>query len=54
MDEITRQSGQPSAVVSATLTMLELSGLVRQAGSMMYIAVPGQHRDTASDTTEGR
>jgi DNA processing protein len=54
MDEITRQSRQPSSVVSATLTMLELRGLVCQAGSMMYIAVPGQHRDTASDTTEGR
>ena len=52
MDEITRRSGEPSSVVSATLTMLELSGLVRQAGSMMYIAVPGQHRDTPTDTRE--
>ena len=30
MDEITRRSGEPSSVVSATLTMLELGGLVRQ------------------------
>lgn len=52
MDEITRRSGEPSSVVSATLTMLELSGLVRQAGSMMYIAVPGQRRDTPTDTKE--
>ena len=52
MDEITRRSGEPSSVVSATLTMLELSGLVRQAGSMMYVAVPGQHRDTPTDTKE--
>lgn len=52
MDEITRRSGEPSSVVSATLTMLELSGLVRQVGSMMYIAVPGQRRDTPTDTKE--
>ncbi|HIF12736.1 MAG TPA: DNA-processing protein DprA, partial [Dehalococcoidia bacterium] len=52
MDEITRRSGEPSSIVSATLTMLELSGLVRQAGSMMYVAVPGQRRDTPTDTKE--
>jgi len=52
VDEITRRSGKPSSVVNATLTMLELSGLVRQAGSMMYIAVPGIVRDETSDTRE--
>jgi len=52
MDEITRRSGEPSSVVSATLTMLELGGLVRQAGSMLYVAVPGQRRDITTDTKE--
>ena len=52
MDEITRRSGEPSSVVSATLTMLELGGLVRQPGSMMYVAVPGQRRDITIDTKE--
>jgi predicted Rossmann fold nucleotide-binding protein DprA/Smf involved in DNA uptake len=52
MDEITRRSGEPSSVVSAALTMLELSGLVRQAGSIIYVAVPGQRRDTPTDTKE--
>jgi predicted transcriptional regulator len=52
MDEVTHRSGEPSSVVSATLTMLELSGLVRQAGSMMYVAVPGQRRDIPTDTKE--
>ena len=54
VDEITRTSGLPSSVVSATLTMLELSGLVRQAGAMMYIAVPGAGRDATPDTRENR
>ncbi len=55
VDEITRRSGRPISVVIATLTMLELNGLVRQAGSMMYIAVPGIagiEPDMASDTRE--
>jgi len=52
MDEITRRSGEPSSVVSATLTMLELGGLVRQSGSMLYVAVPGQRRDITTDTKE--
>ncbi|MDP6822216.1 MAG: DNA-processing protein DprA [Dehalococcoidia bacterium] len=51
VDEITRRTGKPISVVSASLTMLELNGLVRQAGSMMYIAVPGQHRNSPSDNS---
>ncbi|MDA1257450.1 MAG: DNA-processing protein DprA [Chloroflexi bacterium] len=49
VDEITRRSGMPSSLVSATLTMLELSGLVRQAGPMIYVAVPRSGRDTQSE-----
>jgi DNA processing protein len=33
IDQITRTSGMPAEVVSATLTMLELKGLVRQVGT---------------------
>ena len=53
VDEITRRSGMPSPVVSATLTMLELGGQVRQAGPMIYVAVPRVTRDTTSVTTSG-
>lgn len=37
MDEVVRESGLPTADVSATLTMMELKGLVRQVGSMMFV-----------------
>ncbi|MFW6174544.1 MAG: DNA-processing protein DprA [Chloroflexota bacterium] len=40
IDEITRASGMPSSVVSATLTMLELAGQARQVGPMTYVAAP--------------
>ncbi len=39
IDEICEQSGLPVETVSATLTMMELKGLVRQEGSMNYVAV---------------
>lgn len=38
IDEICGQSGLPIETVSATLTMMELKGLVRQEGSMTYVA----------------
>jgi DNA processing protein len=39
VDEIRSQSGLPIEQVSAALTMMELKGLVRQMGSMRYVAV---------------
>jgi DNA processing protein len=36
VDEIARASGLPVAEVSSTLQIMELTGLVRQAGPMMY------------------
>jgi DNA processing protein len=39
VDELRRSSGLPIATVSATLAMLELKGLVRQAGLMQYVLV---------------
>src|SRR5439155_3854562 len=37
VDEIRRQSDLPITVVSSTLAIMELKGLVRQAGSMQYV-----------------
>ena len=37
VDELRRQSELPITLVSSTLAMLELKGLVRQAGAMQYV-----------------
>jgi DNA processing protein len=37
IDDLTRAAGLPSAVVMATLTILELTGMARQLGSMQYV-----------------
>ncbi|MDP3047798.1 MAG: DNA-processing protein DprA [Chloroflexota bacterium] len=37
VDEIVRASGLPVSEVSATLTMMELKGMVRQVGGMNYV-----------------
>jgi DNA processing protein len=37
IDDLTRTAGLPSAVVSSTLTILELKGLARQLGPMQYV-----------------
>jgi DNA processing protein len=39
VDEICNLSGLPIHEVSATLTMLELKGIVSQVGGMNYVAV---------------
>ncbi|GHO66307.1 DNA processing protein DprA [Ktedonobacter sp. SOSP1-52] len=39
IDEITRESGLPASSVTATLTMLQLKGLVKDMGAMHYILV---------------
>jgi len=38
IDEIARATGLPMPVVSSSLAMLELKGLVRSAGSMHYVS----------------
>ena len=45
VDELRRQSDLPITVVSSTLAMLELKGLVRQVGGMMYVVA----REDAAD-----
>ena len=37
IDEVCRSSGLPAATVSSTLAMMELKGLVKQAGTMSYV-----------------
>lgn len=39
IDELIRASGLPSGVVSSTLTMMELKGMVQQTGGMNYITL---------------
>lgn len=41
IDDVVRNSGLPTALVSGTLTLLELKGLVRSVGPMLY-ALPRQ------------
>jgi len=37
VDEIIRVSGFSAHLVSSTLTMMELKGMIRQVGSMQYV-----------------
>ncbi len=37
IDEVCRSSGLPISTVSSTLTMMELKGLIKQAGNMNYV-----------------
>ena len=39
IDELTRQAGLPTSLVSSTLTMMELKGMVQQVGAMNYVVV---------------
>lgn len=36
-DDLTRTAGLPTSVVTSTLTLLELKGLARQLGGMLYV-----------------
>jgi DNA processing protein len=44
IDDVIRSSGLPSATVSAALALMELRGLVRQAGPLHYSRSPGLAR----------
>ena len=37
VDELRRQCDLPIPIVSSTLAMLELKGLIRQSGAMQYV-----------------
>jgi DNA processing protein len=45
IDEIRSQVNLPIETVSATLTMMELKGMVRQVGGMRYVAVAEPHEN---------
>jgi DNA processing protein len=47
VDELRRQSDLPITVVSSTLAMLELKGLVRQAGVMQYMLAREEREEYA-------
>ena len=56
VDELSRSTGLSSSVVSSTLTLMELKGMVRQAGGMNYVIArePSPAYDTvgADEITE--
>lgn len=37
IDDLSRESGLPSSIVSSTLTIMELKGMVQQVGNMNYV-----------------
>jgi DNA processing protein len=45
VDEIRNQTGLPIEKVSATLTLMELKGMVRQVGGMKYVSVREEQAD---------
>jgi len=45
VDEIRNQTGLPIEKVSATLTLMELKGMVRQVGGMNYVSVRDEQAD---------
>lgn len=53
VDTLVRTTGLPSSVVSSTLTLLELKGVVRQVGAMNYVMArePGPGYQVAQDET---
>ncbi len=55
VDDLSRASGLPSQVVSSTLTLMELKGMVRQVGGMNYVMIREpevEYHVDASDGTE--
>ncbi|MAT96494.1 MAG: DNA-protecting protein DprA [Anaerolineaceae bacterium] len=54
IDELSRATGLPSALVSSTLTLMELKGMVQQVGGMNYILLreDGPVYDTTTDNKQ--
>ncbi len=51
IDELTRQAGLPTSLVSSTLTMMELKGMVQQVGAMNYVVVRESDPDYEYDSS---
>jgi len=52
VDELGRLTGLPSSLVSSTLTMMELKGMVQQVGGMNYIRLREANSDYYVDSAE--
>ena len=50
-DELSRATGLPTALVSSTLTMMELKGMVQQVGGMQYVLIRETGATYVVDTT---
>ena len=50
IDELSRSTGLSSNIVSSTLTLMELKGMVRQVGGMNYVMA--REPDPTYDSTE--
>jgi len=57
VDDLSRSTGLPSSVISSTLTLMELKGMVRQVGGMNYIIArepdPAYDASGADEVKEG-
>ena len=52
VDELSQSTGLPSNVVSSTLTLMELKGMVRQVGGMNYVMT--REPDVVYETEDGQ
>jgi DNA processing protein len=50
VDELSRATGMPSSLVSSTLTLMELKGMVQQVGGMNYALI--RESGSVYDTSE--
>jgi DNA processing protein len=53
VDELGRLTGMPSSLVSSTLTIMELKGMVQQVGGMNYVRLRESGPTYEIETTEG-
>lgn len=53
VDDLSRASGLPSHVVSSTLTLMELKGVVRQVGGMNYVMIREPEVEYYADGRDG-
>jgi DNA processing protein len=53
IDELGRLTGMPSSLISSTLTMMELKGMVQQVGSMNYVRLREADPTYNLDQSEG-
>ena len=52
VDELSRATGLPAALVTSTLTMMELKGMVQQVGGMQYVLIREMRTNYSIDKNE--